>query len=166
MNATMSKKLRFSDAVYAMQTTPKTLRNWLQRSLVALDTERPPGDAGWIEYSFVDIGVLVLTKLFVDFGVSVPVANAMAIRVTFMHPTPFMRHPENMPLNAWVATWAGRRLLAYPEASEPNGWALDSITLREKPDPQILAYISIDVETLLRGAFTRALESNSEGGDE
>jgi len=172
VNATLSKKLRFSDAVHAMQTKPKTLRNWLQRNLVELDTPRSAGDQGWAEYSFTDIALLVLTKTFADFGFSVPDASTMARRTLDQAQQPFMSKPENAPAQIIYLWWAGRVLHVF---RNPAGeWRLSvardagafSTSAQDRAPPPSYAFLTIDVRKILQEAFARADESNNEGGDQ
>ncbi|MCB1343126.1 MAG: MerR family transcriptional regulator [Pseudooceanicola sp.] len=187
MNATLSKKIRFSDAVYAIGTTPKSLRLWLQRGVVDLHSEAPEG--GWHEFSFVDIGILAITRKLSDFGVPVAEAGKIANMIMgddFYPQMHYVQNPGNIPAGVLASVWSNQRLYVYRNG---DGWTLEHVALYETHlsrlhdegfDPELpsgvaelrkefepdAVFISIDVEAVLRTAFTRAEESISEGMDE
>lgn len=174
----MDRKLRFSDAAYAIDATPKTLRNWLARGLVKLHTPKPEG-GGWTEYSFADIAILALMRQFVSFGVDVPTASALANQVMlgfFPALTMGLRHPGKMPAAAMALMWTNRRLQVFPQGDSwelrvANLWETrgadatvpsEVAALRAEIEP-CPVFLSIDVEKVLRTAFDRANESANEG---
>lgn len=188
MNATLSKKLRFADVVYAIGATPKSVRLWLQRGLVEIHTTKPEG-GGWTEYSFRDIAILALVRSLVIFGVDVPTASSIANMIMSDHFFPQMNHlknPQNMPAGVLAAMWSNRRLYLFRDGDD---WRMKLVALWEsdldssqndlfnlqlpsgvseirrelEPAP---VYLSIDVETVLRTAFERANESANDGVDE
>lgn len=188
MNATLSKKLRFSDVAYAVDTTPKSLRLWLQRGLVKIHTPKPEG-GGWTEYSFRDIGILALVRALVNSGVDVPTASSIANTITgdtFFPQLHYLANPDNMPADTLASMWANRRLYLYRDG---HAWRMKLATLWESDldpvrnegfDPQrpsgvaalrkelepAPVFLSIDVEAVLRTAFERANESVNEGAVE
>jgi len=130
MNATLSKKLRFSDVVYAIGSTPKAVRLWLQRGLVEIHTPKPEG-GGWTEYSFRDIAILALVRALVNFGVDVPTASKIANTIMGDHFFPLEGHvknPGNIPAGALASLWANRRIYLYREADD---WKMKLATLWE-----------------------------------
>ncbi|QIG92878.1 MerR family transcriptional regulator [Bradyrhizobium sp. 6(2017)] len=186
MNATLARKLRFSDAAYAINTTPKTLRNWLQRGVVNIHT--PQQEGGWTEYSFIDIAILALVRSLVSWGVSVPTASNIAnkIMTDFFPDLLRLKDPENMPAGVLASIWSNQRLHLVQEGDD---WRIrhvalydskiDSIrnkgfnpglpsgiaALRREIEPAPV-FLTIDVETILRTAFERANESVNEGQDD
>lgn len=130
MNATLSKKLRFSDVVYAINSTPKAIRLWLQRGLVEIDTPKPK-DGGWTEYSFFDIAILALVRSLVNFGVDVPTASAVANKIMGDHFYPQMHELRNLegtsPLSL-VILWLNQRLYLYREGDD---WQMKLVALWE-----------------------------------
>lgn len=128
MNATLAKKLRFSDVVYAINATPKSLRLWLQRGLVDIHTPRAPG-GGWTEYSFYDIAILALVRQFVNFGANVPTASALANKVmtTFYPKLLNVQHPDKMPAGALASMWTNQRLYVWTE--DGDDWQLKWVAL-------------------------------------
>jgi hypothetical protein len=69
------KKLRFSDAVHAVESTPKALRKMLQNPHLVLPA--PVGD-GWKEFSLLQIAVLAIARRLIEFGYSVQSASRTA----------------------------------------------------------------------------------------
>jgi hypothetical protein len=130
MNATLARKLRFSDAVYAINTTPKALRNWLQRGLVKIHT--PQQEGGWTEYSFIDIAILALVRQLVNFGVDVPTASAIAneVMTAFFPKLLNVKEPEKMPAGALAMMWVNRRLYVYP-SDDGDKWDMRCVALWE-----------------------------------
>jgi hypothetical protein len=113
MSAKILKKLRFSDAVYAIGSTPKSVRLWLQRGLVEINTPKPDS-GGWTEYSFHDIAILALVRSLVDFGVDVRTSSAISNKILSDHffPMPDALICEN-PRAAAAGFWSNRRLYIY-----------------------------------------------------
>lgn len=130
MNATLARKLRFSDVVYAIGATPKSLRLWLQRGLVEIHT--PKQEGGWTEYTFYDIAILALVRQFANFGVNVPTASALANKVmTDFFPNLLLVHePDKMPAGALALMWTNRRLYVYPTEDGDN-WQMRCVALWE-----------------------------------
>lgn len=184
MNATLARKLRFSDAVYAINTTPKALRNWLQRGLVEIHT--PKQEGGWNEYSFIDIAILALVRTLVTWGVNVPTASKIAntIMTDFYPRLLHLQNPENMPAGALALTWSNQRLYLFQDGDD---WQMHHVALydtkldrvegfepglpssiamlrREKEPAPV--FLSIDIETVLRTAFERANDSVNEGKED
>lgn len=167
-NQLLERKLRFSDVAYAIDSPPKALRNWLQRRQVALFSDDLSD--GWREFSFADIAVLALVRKMVDFGVPVETANGLAHNAVAMFQ---IDRFKNMPPTVLATIWHNRTLVAWPTGS--NSWALNSfgnwqdprdiaaaLTAEGQTTPAS-AYLSIDVEAVLRTAFERAQESVSVG---
>lgn len=130
MNATLSKKLRFSDVVYAIGSTPKAVRLWLQRGLVQIHTPKPE-NGGWTEYSFRDIAILSLVRSLVNFGVDVPTASSIANTIMGDHFFPQMnniKNPDEMPAGALALMWANRRLYLYRDGDD---WHMKLVALWE-----------------------------------
>lgn len=130
MNAILAKKLRFSDVVYAIDTTPKSLRLWLQRGLVEIHTPKREG-GGWSEYSFRDIAILALVRSLVNFGVDVPTASSIANAIMgdrFFPQMVYLQNPDNMPVGALALMWSNRRLYLYREGDD---WKMKLVALWE-----------------------------------
>jgi len=165
--ATLARKLRFSDVVYAIDTTPKSLRLWLQRKQVKIATPEK-SDGGWAEYSIHDISILALVRKLVDFGVDVSTASEIANKTMsdyFFQLPMHVRNPEKMPAFALPLHWHNTRLWIH--RTSLRDWALTIAPLWTSPAEPDSAYLSIDVATVLQTAIKRALESADEGaGDD
>jgi hypothetical protein len=74
------KKLRFSDAVNAIESTPKALRKMLQNPGLVLPV---PVSDGWKEFSLVQIAVLTIARRLIEFGFSVESASRNACSALF-----------------------------------------------------------------------------------
>jgi hypothetical protein len=115
MSAKILKKLRFSDVVYAIGSTPKSVRLWLQRGLVEINT--PKSDSGgWTEYNFHDIAILALVRSLVDFGVDVRSSSAISNEILSDH---FFPMPDALTWErpgAAAGFWSNRRLFIYRRA--------------------------------------------------
>ncbi len=68
-------ELRFSDVVLAIETTPKSLRKWLQSGKLQLDSD---SQKGWRNFSAYDLAILATMRKLVDYGVSVQEASEIA----------------------------------------------------------------------------------------
>ncbi len=75
MNPLLDFKIRFSDAAYAIESTPKALRNWIQKGQVTLVSE---DTIGWREFSLAEIAILAVIRRLVNFGMKVEEANQLA----------------------------------------------------------------------------------------
>lgn len=178
MNAALSKKLRFSDVAYAIDSTPKALRLWLQRGLVVIDTPQPAG-GGWTEYSFRDIAILAFVRALVNFGVEVPAASAIANKALGDHFFPELKgvDPDRVSAGALAIPWINRRLYIHRDG---DAWCISLVDLWKTElgiDPRLPSslsllrrefepapvFVSVDVESVLLTAFKRANESLSAG---
>lgn len=157
MSPILDPKLRFSDVVYAIETTPKTLRNWLQRDQVTLDSQKPE-EGGWREFSFVDVAILALTRRLVDFGITVENASKLAHTIlTFMQGDRWMtiaKGYKNMPPEVLASFWVNRSVLI---AKDGDDWQLQ-IWNRWDPIPTAFADAALILhpEDVLRRAMSRA----------
>jgi hypothetical protein len=183
MNATLARKLRFSDVAYAINATPKSLRLWLQRDLVKLHSPRP--ESGWTEYSFVDVAILALVRQLANWGVDVSTASEIANEIiTKLNPLlRSLKNPKNMPAGALASMWTNKRVYLFCDG---DNWQTDYVRLyhseldsarNEGFDPSLpsgvaalrrelepaAVFLSIDVESVLRTALERANESVNEG---
>jgi hypothetical protein len=106
--------------------------------------------------------MLALTKTLVDFGVSVRSANALAERAMLGYPTPVPdRRKRECFHERSVKAWAEHRLHVFRDAVADGGWDLEAVYKKNRPEHRASAFISVDVETVLREAFARALAAGS-----
>jgi hypothetical protein len=149
------KKFRFSDAVYAIETTPKSLRKWLQNSdlkLVFSGEER-----GWREFSFADLAVLVTMRKLVDFGFTVDTANNFANMTLMSHERLFKY--RNTPPEAVVAAFRYVKVKIW-RALDDWFWRIDP-DIAERPDPAD-AYLTLNMYDILSRLLERAKENTEE----
>ena len=92
----MTKKLRFSDAALAIESTPKALRKMLQNPTLVVP--KPPQD-GWSEFSQVHIAVFAVARRLIEFGFSVAGASSAGCFVVFTA-LPEAGAFERRPLNS------------------------------------------------------------------
>lgn len=156
-------KLRFSDAFYAIESTPKSLRKWLQNEDVVLPSsvgESAEENRGWKNFSFADLAVLALMRSLVDFGCTVIEANGLAAKMILASRSTM--HPRNMPPQAFVASWLTRRIVVW---RENESWAFDMPHKIGELAPPAITYLIIEPAELFRRVFARAIESNLDGED-
>ena len=156
MNAIADKKIRFSDAVYAIETTPKSLRKWLQNSKFSLVSAQNEGE--WKSFSFADIVCLAIMRKLVDFCVGVDEANDVSLKVVRGSIGPLLRS-KNMPPQALSAGFTGRKLLVW-KVHEHFGFAVHS---PPESIPKMDAMLVIDLHNVVRRAIDRAIEIVSAG---
>lgn len=158
-----AKALRFSDAAYAIGKAPSTLRNWLQRNQVKLPGQH---SEGWREFTYADIAVLAIVAKLVSFGLKVETASAVAEELFRAYPDVFnciIPNPETVE-----AMWNNRVLKLWPEGDSLELRVVDlwQVTRERHLDSSgelVTASILLDVGKILRVAFSRAIESNSDG---
>lgn len=158
MNAIADKKLRFSDAVFALDTTPKSLRKWLQNPEFKLVSHQNEGE--WKNFSYADIACLGVMRKLVDFCVGVVEANEIATVIVKRRLGPLLQS-KNMPPNALQSVFVGMTLVVWRSR---DGWKFDLLT----PDgqaPQESAVLVIDLEEVVGTAVSRAIDSLSDGRD-
>jgi hypothetical protein len=154
----LDRKIRFSDAVTAIETTPKSLRKWLQNDGVLLfaDAER----SGWHEFSFADIVVFVIMRRAVDYGVGVVEANRLALDVVAQFPRLF--EPWNDLPGTLAVVWENWSLFLWREG---GAWMrkLKADWDDRDPPPSCDTYLTIKLEPAIRRALARLPRSNTEG---
>lgn len=153
MTAVNDTVLRFGDVVYAIDTTPKALRNWLQRGQVKLASPKP--EEGWREFSYVDVAILALTRSIVDFGVQVEEASNLAHTIlTYMQGEAWTTL-KNVPPTAISIFWVNKAVLI---ARDGETWNLMIWNRWEEFPEDFPPAIIIIPEHTLRAALTRAME--------
>lgn len=149
MNAVADKKLRFSDAVYALETTPKSLRKWLQNPDFRLISEQPEGE--WKNFSFADIGCLAIMRKLVDFGVGVVDANEIASDVIKHKLGPLLKS-KNMPPRALEAGFSNMTLAVW---RDQDGWRFDLLyPASDAPDEAAILFVRLG--SVIKRAVSRA----------
>jgi hypothetical protein len=156
MTAIADKKLRFSDAVFALETTPKSLRKWLQNPAFRLISEQPEGE--WKNFSFADIGCLAIMRKLVDFGVGVVDANEIAADVIKHKLGPLLKS-KTMPPRALEAGFANMTLVVWRDR---ENWGFDLLNpLQDAPDEEAILFVYLG--SVMKRAVSRAIESANDG---
>jgi hypothetical protein len=145
---------------------------------VELVTDRGE-DGGWREFSYADIAILAMVRKLVDFGIGVETASLMAREALKNFPL-VLKH-SNTPPEALTALFAPYLWVIWPEADDQ--WRLRLVSkpdsefgmamaasmanaLRIGTGQEITAYITLNIEGILRKAFDRARESSANGDAE
>ena len=153
----LDRKLRFSDAVYAIGATPKSLRKWLQNDELQLVYSGQK--SGWHDFSFADLAVLAIMRPLVDFGLTVGEASDFS-NVTLMGRAKLLMRSKNTPPQALAAVFKGVEMRVWHEAETTT--YLTHLGDKERP---AAAFLSIDLGTVLKTAFDRAVELQAEGAE-
>jgi hypothetical protein len=148
-------KIRFSGAVHAIESTPKSLRKWLQNENLKLYSE---GDReGWFSFNYLDISLFAIMRPLVDFGL--PISAASGIARAALEFFPDILTLEQATPKTLVFIWDAHRIIVWPN---DTGWDLRLINihveLRESLPP---AHLVIDVASLMKRAFERLGENVS-----
>lgn len=155
--ASSPSKLRFSDVVYAIDTTPKSLRKWLQNNSIHMVSDR--GD-GWYNFTYLDVGVLAIIRQVANFGFTIAEANEIvASIVADMFPANFI-DPSRGDVED---TFRNRVLIVWRNSETPQFSFFEDGYDDETP---MLAYVRIDVGAVVSGALTRADRIQAEGEDD
>lgn len=156
MNAICDKKIRFSDAVFALDTTPKSLRKWMQNPDFELIADHPEGE--WKSFSYADIACLAIMRKLVDFCVGVAEANRVAREIVVTRLGPLIRS-KNMPPEALNAVFQGFVLAAWKSHDE---WKF-TLLAPDSRSPDESAVLIVHLSKVVRTACRRAIESIVEG---
>lgn len=159
----MGRKLRFADAAHAIEATPKTLRNWLQRGQVRFDfagSTEVARASGWREFNASEIAVLAITRKLVEFGMTVEEASGFANAVLSERAALLLTF-NSTPPQMLVAAFSGFRFMAW---RDPPGerWR----TVLADPGELLLpasACMVLAVADILERAITRAYQRGEDG---
>ncbi len=167
MSPIVETRFRFSDAHYAIQSTPKSLRKWLNDPDMQLVFSRQ--ERGWRAFSYADLCVLAVMRKLVDFGLNISDANQIATLVLHDRARLLLRY-KNTPPEALLAVFRGIVLLV--STMPPDDWnysllpladfglALQSVAEGAEPIAGLApSYLVVHMETVLSQAFGRAQES-------
>ena len=146
------RKIRFAHAVFALDVTPKTLRNWLQREQVTLFEDQPEG---WKTYSHLDIAKLALVRRMVDFGLGVEDANDIAESVLREKwgQDRILRTYKNPPPDVIAATFNVDLLIVSKIGGEYRPEIRFTTAVSDDPLPD--TYLTIHIAEAIRTAFAR-----------
>ncbi|QDI79785.1 hypothetical protein E8E01_04745 [Methylorubrum populi] len=155
MASIVERKIRFSTAAYAIDATPKSLRNWLARGQLGFPGSEP--ESGWKEFDVVDIAILAITRKLVDFGLKVEEASRQARQAVldplFKVPHEIGQRNKDLDDAGVIEVFRGLRLIVWPDASYAFGWhvELQADASAPLPAPAVLI-VSLDevIATALR----------------
>ena len=150
--------LRFSDIVFAIDTTPKSLRKWLQNDKLSLDSD---SQSGWRNFSLFDLAILAIMRKLVDFGISVEVAHKIARD----HLCTIPGWPDDIVIIAGAPhrmpdSFFGRTLVVAREGSAWATWKFDRDNpLDRSPEVgELDAKLVLNLESIVRRAWEKATE--------
>lgn len=150
------KKFRFAEATYSIESTPKSLRKWLQNDKVELVDS---GDEeGWRDFSFADLVVLALMRKLVDFGVGVEEANGYARNIVETLLMAHLGHRKTPPA-ALVARFTDVVGLLWRKLDD-DSW-LFRLVRHDEPAPAA-AYAVIDTHAVVKRVLERLVEITSD----
>ena len=160
----LERKLRFSDVVFAIDTSPKALRNWLQRSQVSLISPTPL-EGGWREFSLADVAVLALTRALVDFGINVEDASNLAGYILSGMQGEEWFEREEASAETLSMFWVNRAVLIAREVGAER-WHVKIWNMwQDFPKDFSPACIVLRPEDILRRAVARGMSGAEESGD-
>ncbi|MGX1495167.1 hypothetical protein ACSSV1_000188 [Labrenzia sp. MBR-25] len=152
MTDLLDRKLRFSDVAYAINTTPKSLRNWLQRKQVRLTTHE---DSGWREFNLVDVAILAIVRRLVDFGVPVEDASDVANVAVIGYGVTIDREAGRNPA---AIRFAYDDLVIWREAGD---WKMKLLNYEKEGFPRRDAMLIVSLGMLAEEASRRAWQGSS-----
>ena len=144
--------LRFSDIVFAIDTTPKSLRKWLQNDKLSLDSD---SQSGWRNFSLFDLAILAIMRKLVDFGISVEMAHKIARD----HLCTIPGWPDDIVIIAgaphiMLDSFVGWTLVVAREGSAWVTWKFD----RDTEVGELDAKLVLNLESIVHRAWERATE--------
>ena len=146
------KKFRFSDAVYVAETTPKSLRKWLQNPDMRLFFSGQ--GTGWREFNFADLAVLAVMRKLVDFGLTIDTANTFANVIIAGHGTSLFSH--NTSPDVLVAKFDGSLALVYLVGKKD--WAVRIDPKHKYRPPPAAAYLTLHLHEIMTRVMILAEE--------
>jgi hypothetical protein len=151
--------LRFSDVAYGIDKTQKTLRNWLQRDQVVLDSVRVESKRHG--FSCVDVSILALVGPLVDFGFRVELASQMAnMAIKMITPKgtsrKILRQMADETPGALAALWTNRTLRLWRKREDD--WGLEIHDGWKAGSGPADVYLAIEAESVIRRAIERSLD--------
>lgn len=152
MSPILERKLRFSDAVVAIDTRPKVLRNWLQRDQVQFINDDRSG--GWREFNVVDIAVLAIMRKLVDFGMPVSDANFWANETVIVRTADRLDN-SGPQFAALAALFEDYIIAAYKYG---DMWRVSRVPYANLKEIPADAYLVVDVRSVVGAALDRLSE--------
>jgi hypothetical protein len=155
MNALTDAKIRFSDAIKAVEITSKTLRGWMANDDFSVFSRTAP--KAWLAFTAADLAVLAIMRPLVMHGVGIGHANAIARDVLTSRLGPLI-HSKNMPAHVIESVMIGHRLIVWRETAD---WVF-TILYDDEAEPEAPAYVVVDLAEVVGAAISRALGDGGE----
>jgi hypothetical protein len=152
MSPTLERKIRFSTVVFAIQTTPKSFRKWLQCPELIRGLSDGPDDGSWRDFSYAEVASFALMRPLVSFGLTVGEASDFAQGALMERARPLLKF-KTTPPEAFAALFEGFELLIWHGESE-----LLSLVVPIGDNRPADAFLSIDIGETLKAAFDRIEE--------
>lgn len=148
----LDRKLRLADVAFAIEATPKTVRNWFERNQVEL-TFGGGHDGGWREFSIADVAVLAVVRKLVEFGMNVKAASDFA-NAALMSPDSGILSREDCPPAEIASYYAGQMLFFWLVDGE---WKFGRCRQSDSVLPPADTFLVVLLDPLLRRAIERAV---------
>jgi hypothetical protein len=156
MNALKDAKIRFSDAIEAVDITPKTLRGWMANYRFEVFSRTAPGT--WTDFTACDICVLAIMKPLISHGVGIGHANTIARDVLNGRLGSLIRRSKELPPHVLESVMIGHRLIVWREGED---WIFQ-IVYDDEAEPDAPAYVVVDLQAVVATAIVRALATGGE----
>lgn len=149
MSSAFDHTIRFGDAANAIMATPKSLRNWMQRSQVAFFS---PDTGGWKSFCVADLILLALVRRLAAFGLTLDQTNEIQKRL-FDEIMPSRDALEKTPILAFIGAFKDFKLIVWWKDGEP--WAnLHHRRFDPMPEPSD-TYLVIDLPKMISTTLDR-----------
>jgi hypothetical protein len=157
MSPTNTDIYRFSHALHVAETTPKSLRKWLQNPEVALIFSGH--EQGWKQFNFADLLVLATMRKLIDFGLSVGEANDFATHLV----GPLARGSltsRNLSPSALVKALEGFKAVIFRAEVEgkDDPWRVRIDPPDADRPPPAAVFLTIDLHQVASRALQRLIE--------
>jgi len=150
MNSLRDRKFRFADAAFAIDTNPRTLRNWMQRNELDLTSEY--SGRNWTEFNLADIAILSIMRALIRWGLGVEDANRIAM-VSFMQVGRHLLQYDETPATALVA--ALDKATLYVHSPDEDFGPVMSVGTEVADRPEQSSILSVDLSLVVMSAFQR-----------
>lgn len=149
--------LRFSQAVLASGLKPKSLRNWIDRGIVTLFSQR---EEGWQDFSHADIAMLALLAEMNVTGMAPSVASGIA-RAVIEGTGLVVDTPADWPANALLLPLTNKLLLIWAEGEETRHQIISETEFFKKPHSTRKAMFVLRPAFIILNAFQSIEEDNT-----
>ncbi len=157
MSEANQRKIRFSDAAFAIGLTNKALRNWLQRNEMKLVSDYT--SRSWTEFTMADIAVLAVTERIVKFGFPVTYSNEIAHEAIFKNAGPMLirMDRQSKAFTSVLQSWDIKVWKNFVGAS-----AYSIISNSKPSDPPADTFLTLNVGKVVSSAFERLSDDSAD----